>query len=92
MNELFKEIEEKGLNVECWKRGLKLFKINKIVEQSNQITIFMNNDDRIIISFIDDSYTITINKILKYKESTINYDWIKDLYLDFLVKNGAKLL
>lgn len=92
MLELFKQIQEKSLDIECWNRGLKKYKIQKLTNTDNQINISMNNDDKIVINKIDNMYTISINKVLKYKETTINYNWIKDLYQDFLIKKGAKLI
>lgn len=92
MYNLIDLLNSNGLNVNCWNRGQKRYKIEKISKKGDIILIKINNDDSIKIELIDSNYSVFINKKLVYKNDNISYDWIRDLYLDYLTNKGAKLI
>lgn len=92
MKELYKDIESNGLSVECWYRGLKNYSISKLSTKDNSIFIKMNNDDSILIKEIDGNIEVRINKQLKYKNTNLDYSWLKEIYRDYLKNKGVKFI
>ncbi len=92
MKELYNEIEQNGLNIECWYRGLKRYSIQKLTIDDYFIVIKMSNDDSIVVEEKEGYYSVLVNKKLKYKNKKLDYSWLKEIYCEYLKSKGIRFI
>lgn len=89
MIELFNIFLYKTININGWFRGFKSLH-STIKNKNNDLIITFNNQDRIILHEANDKISMFINNILVYNSDTIDFDWIVELYKDYLINKGWK--